>query len=818
MGQIQVLSFEVANLIAAGEVVDRPASAIKEMMENAIDAGAKHITVEIQNGGVTFMRVTDDGCGMSAEDLPMAVRRHATSKIRTAEDLDGILSLGFRGEALAAISSVSDMRIMSKRPEDEMGSMLEIKGGQLVGVSERGCRDGTTIIVENLFANVPARRKFLKRDATESMAVSANVERVALSHPEIAVRLITDGVTKLETAGDGQLKSAIWAVFGRDFSNRLLPLDGEHEGIRVTGYIGRSDNVRANRNGQIFFINDRFVKSRTAQAALEQAFTSYLPPEKYPVCVMNIGLNPARVDVNVHPAKLEVKFSNEKPVFEAVYYAVRQALEQNTSRPEFTTPQKKPLTPTGRVSDATAPIESERPASLGKRQVSMEIPTPQKSSVTPPPPSSSAGNGTADIRPHVSPVGSGRPDGPPPTNQTTQSSRRTPIWRRGRSVSPEAAAAVARLYPPMEGSITAEDYVKYYVTRRKRRRAPVEYVGTVKIMKPDEAWRLYREAHPEPKPEEVHQKIPTPTPAPDPSDMGIPTSESIPLEVYEAEAKALFGDCPPPEPPPYVVPGTGNLPQDPPMMGGELPVRESVPAGDPPTAEESFAETIPAETDTVRLPPAADSQATAQVPVQPPSPVSDTADTAYRLVGEVFHSYVIVEQGDRMLLIDKHAAHERIIFERLKASLKEQTVDSQLLMIPVEVMLMSEEVGLLDSYRAELEAVGFSYTCKRFTVSVDSIPSGIKIEAVPDMMGAIAEQLKSGVDTAKLTRDILFEKALYQASCKAAIKAGRDYPPEHIAWLVDELMKLPDITFCPHGRPVAMEMKKRNIDHQFERC
>ena len=222
MGTIQVLSFEVANLIAAGEVVDRPASAIKEMMENSIDAGAKHITVEIQNGGVTFMRVTDDGCGMSAEDLPMAIRRHATSKIRNAEDLDGILTLGFRGEALAAISSVSDMRIMSKRREDDMGAMLEIKGGQMVGISERGCRDGTTIIVENLFSNVPARRKFLKRDATESMAVSANVERVALSHPEISVRLITDGVTKLETAGDGQLKSAIWAVFGKDFASRLL--------------------------------------------------------------------------------------------------------------------------------------------------------------------------------------------------------------------------------------------------------------------------------------------------------------------------------------------------------------------------------------------------------------------------------------------------------------------------------------------------------------------------------------------------------------------------------------------------------------------
>ena len=682
MARIQVLSFEVANLIAAGEVVDRPASAIKEMMENSIDAGAKHITVEIQNGGVTFMRVTDDGCGMSAEDLPMAIRRHATSKIRDASDLDGILTLGFRGEALAAISAVSDMRIMSKRREDDMGAMLEVRSGQLLGVSERGCRDGTTVIVENLFATVPARRKFLKRDATESMAVSANVERVALSHPEIAVRLIVDGTTKLETAGDGQLKSTIWAVFGKDFATRLIPLDSEHEGIRVTGFIGRSDNVRANRNGQNFFINNRFVRSRTAQAALEQAFVSYLSPEKYPCCVMNIHLNPARVDVNVHPAKLEVKFSNEKPVFEAVYYATRQALAENTTRPEFTAPQKKPLIPGGgRVSDATTPIETERPESLGKRQITMNT---------------------------------------------------VPV------VPTDAPATVT--HPPQE-RITAEDYLNYYVNRNSNSKKGTAPTAPERPLTP-------------------------------------PPTREIPMEVMEAEAKALFEDVPPPEPPVTVEPAAPASVQTP------------VPA---PIPEPTSA---PAE----------------------PASVPEAVIPTYRIVGEVFHSYVIVEQDDRMLLIDKHAAHERIIFEQLKANMQGKDVDAQLLLLPIEIMLMSEEVGLLDSYRAELSAVGFTYSCLRNTVRVESIPSGIEPAAVPDMLAAIAEQLKAGVDTAKLTRDILFEKALYQASCKAAIKAGRTYPPEHIAWLVDQLMKLPDITFCPHGRPVAMEMKKRGIDHSFERC
>ena len=733
MGTIQVLSFEVANLIAAGEVVDRPASAIKEMMENSIDAGAKNITVEIQNGGVTFMRVTDDGCGMSAEDLPMAIRRHATSKIKNAEDLDGIFTLGFRGEALAAISSVSDMRIMSKRREDGMGSMLEIKGGQLLGVTERGCRDGTTIIVENLFSNVPARRKFLKRDATESMAVVANVERVALSHPEIAIRLISDGVTKLETVGDGQLKSAIWAVNGKDFATRMIPLDGEHEGIRITGFVGRSDNVKTNRNGQYFFINNRYVRSRTAQAALEQAFVSYLPPEKYPTCVMHIGLNPARVDVNVHPAKLEVKFSNEKPVFEAVYYAVRQALEQNVTRPEFAAPEKKPLVPGGgRVSDMTRPIETERPESLGKRQVTMEMAVPAKPAPT------------VDVAP-----------------QNT-------------------------VHPPQE-RITAEDYVNYYVGRG---RAAKEEKGT--------SPRSLRMTAPVPS----EAFVPTPPPA-----------DEIPMDLYEAEAKALFGDVPPPAEEPAVSgapvsPASADaVTPAPPVENVILPVDVGTGVPD-----------CPIQPATEAIPPRPHNPIPADFPVPTRESLPQGASAPYRMVGEVFHSYVIVEQGDRMLIIDKHAAHERIIFEQLKANMKDKTVDSQLLMLPIEIMLMSEEVGLLDTYRNELEAVGFSYTCLRNTVRVDSIPSGIEAAAVPDMLAAIAEQLKSGVDTAKLTRDILFEKALYQASCKAAIKAGRDYPTEHIKWLVDKLMEIPDITFCPHGRPVAMEMKKRNIDHQFERC
>lgn len=768
MGQIQVLSFEVANLIAAGEVVDRPASAIKEMMENAIDAGAAHITVEIQNGGVSFMRVSDDGCGMSAEDLPMAIRRHATSKIRSAEDLDGITTLGFRGEALAAISSVSDMRILSKRREDAMGAMLEVQGGSIRGVSEQGCRNGTTIIVEHLFANVPARRKFLKRDATEAMAVSANVERVALSHPEIAVRLIVDGVLKLETAGDGQLKSAIYAVYGREFTSKLIPLEGELEGIRVEGFISRSDNVKANRNGQNFFINHRYIKSRTAQAALEQAYVSYLPPEKYPCCVMNIALNPARVDVNVHPAKLEVKFSNEKPVFEAIYYTVREALEQNTTRPaldvnafqtgsrstagrsagrttgESATGAFGPSTgrPGGRVSDMTVPLEVQRPSSLQQRQISAFAPHPSASFAQ---------------------------------------DARSPVYDAAQGSGIPAPVAPT---PPPE-RMTAEAYIRMYVHGAK---AEKEEKGkekpTVKSFSPSQEERQAPHA---PMQEHTREAF-APVQASQDADM----TPDIPMEVYEEEARR-FGATIPPEnaAPMYEAPAYPTSAHEAPAPEAPKP---STPVSVPPSTEADVSETAIPSLDMCAEP------------------------EPYRILGEAFHAYVFVEQGDCLYVIDKHAAHERIIFERLKANLRSKAVESQLMLLPIQVPLTMPQLEMMQTYRQELENIGFSFTCQHGYVSVEEIPCGIETGAVVDMVQAFVEQLAEGTGDPKITRDALFEKALFQASCKAAIKAGRDYPPELVAWVVDQLMRLPDITFCPHGRPVAMEMKKRTLDHQFERC
>ena len=332
MGVINVLDKHVAELIAAGEVVERPASVIKELVENSIDAGAKNITVEIKNGGTTFMRVTDDGCGILKEDIKVAFLRHATSKVKFENDLDCISTLGFRGEALASICAVSRLQLITRNINEEIGSSYEIDGGEEISFDDAGCPIGTTFIIRDLFYNIPARAKFLKKDVSEGNAVSNIIDKTALSHPEIAFTYIKDGKHVLKTFGDCKLISAIYSVFGKDFANGLIPVEYELDAIKITGYVSKPVNSRPNRNMQNFFINGRYVKTRTAMAAVEEAFKGSIMVGKFPSCVLNIELPFEMIDVNVHPAKIEVRFINERPVFDAVYHAVKSALMKFDSR------------------------------------------------------------------------------------------------------------------------------------------------------------------------------------------------------------------------------------------------------------------------------------------------------------------------------------------------------------------------------------------------------------------------------------------------------------------------------------------------------
>ncbi len=345
MGKINVLDAHVAELIAAGEVVERPASVIKEMVENAIDAGASAVTVEVKNGGISYMRVTDNGCGMSREDVPVAFLRHATSKVAVQDDLESIGTLGFRGEALASIAAVARVEVMTRQPEDAVGTRYVIEGGEEKLLDDAGCPQGTTFLIRDLFYNTPARMKFLKKDVTEANAVAGVLDKIALSHPEISLRFIRDGKEQLHTPGDGKLKSAIYAVYGRDFTNGLMPVEYEYNHIRVWGFVSRPVNSRPNRSMQQFFINGRFVKSRTAMAALEEAFKGSVMVGKFPACVLHLNMAFQAVDVNVHPAKLEVRFVNERPVFDAVYHGVKSALQREDKPQEMQLPNSQVLRP-----------------------------------------------------------------------------------------------------------------------------------------------------------------------------------------------------------------------------------------------------------------------------------------------------------------------------------------------------------------------------------------------------------------------------------------------------------------------------------------
>ena len=627
MSEINVLDISVANLIAAGEVVDRPASALKELCENSIDAGAKTITAEIKNGGIAFMRVTDDGKGMTGEDAVICVRRHATSKIKTAKDLSAVMTLGFRGEALAAITAVTHTRIMTKRRADASGTVVTVDYGRLEGAEEGGFPDGTTVICEGLFRTTPARLKFLKSDSAEGAACASVMEKLALSHPEVAFRFIADGQQRFATSGDGKLKNAIYSVYGRDFASKLCEIDSKSGGISVSGYVGTPDNVRGNRALQIFFINNRCVRNISLTSALEAAFRSFAPIGKYPVCVLNIGLHAAYVDVNIHPAKLDVKFSDEKSIFDAVYYSVRGALERSLKNPSLSPKNPSPMT--------------EEKLKIISAFVSPDAPKHEQTKIDMP--------FEAKYRPYV------------PTEKPTD-----------KTESGEFAPVV----------------------------------------------------------------LPKKVASPDVFD--IPKAEE------------------------------------------ELPK-------------------INASTD-------------AKLTGFEPKPVPE-----YRILGEAFDCYVIIEEGERLFLLDKHAAHERINFEKMKAAISGLKPETQLLMIEEKFTLSPQEREACEKYKKEISDMGFDFSIEDKGVILRGVPCDFELSEGRTFFFSLITSLTESEGGLYADGQNYFERALYQSACKASVKAGIKYDDAHVRWICDNFFRYDCIRRCPHGRPVAYEMTKRELDTRFGR-
>ena len=635
MARINVLPKEIYQLIAAGEVVERPSSVVKEMIENSLDAGAKNITLEIKNGGSTYIRITDDGCGIERDDVRKVFVSHATSKISKKDDLNSIGTLGFRGEAMASISAVSKVELLTKAENEEIGTRYEIAGGEELEFDDAGCPNGTTIVVRDIFFNTPARMKFLKKDVTEGNQVAGIVDRMAISHPEISFRFIRDGKQVLITSGNGDLKSTVYSVLGKEMSDSLMSVDYSFNDMRITGFVSKPTASRKSRAGQYFYINNRIVKSKTAMAALEQAYKNTIMVGRFPACVLNIELNPAQVDVNVHPAKTEVRFANEKPIFDLVYYAVKTAIENDRTVKE--------------VEFKENPIYRQEPKNVYQNN---------------------------DNKSFQAKFDFFKKKDEPPSQQVIKTKPREDFWQ-------------------------------------------------VEAPKPE--YKIARDEKPKAR-----------------VDINIEYEE--PEEISTAKSK------------------------------------------DAPKERDIEKVVITDEKDNENVIP------------------------NFKLIGEAFKTYLIVEIENELYFIDKHAAHERMNFERFKA---QATVETQMLLAPVvvnltkdEFIVISENVELIKKCGFELEEFGESQ------IIVRAIPSLVDGDSVKDLMLEIAQKLlEHKTDILPDTIDWIY----HSASCRGAVKAGDYTSRQEQEMFVKKLLSMPNIRFCPHGRPVFIKMSKYDIEKQFGR-
>lgn len=667
MGKIHVLSSSVSNKIAAGEVVERPASVIKELVENSIDAGANLITVEIKKGGSVYMRVSDNGSGMSAEDAKICFLRHATSKIQTSDDLDAIYTLGFRGEALSSIGAVAQVELYTKRAEDESGVCVTCRGGEILSSEEAGAPNGTSISVENLFFNTPARLKFLKKDSTEAAYITDIMTRFIFAHPEISFKLIIDGKEKLFSPGDNSLKNAVYTVYGKDYANGTIPVEYEFEGIKLTGLIGKGTLSRPKRNYQSFFVNKRYITSSTLIAALENAYKNQIMIGKFPMAVLNIEINPSLIDINVHPTKLEVKFSNEKAVYNAVYYGAKNALYAIPNVPKIERSENDGDTKLKAVQNTfkrdthkeqlfLADMADALPKNMIKR--------PETSSYNP---------------------------------------RENHFLKSKGDTKPEVQSA----------------------DRAASDNKAAKEIFAAKNVSMAEPKRAYE-----------------------------------PLIKNNGDTKNTL------------------------IRSEKNKKRKSE------IKEETAAEVKKAE-ETVFV------------------------DEYFEIVGQIFNSYIIAEKGDEMMIVDQHAAHERLKYEELKADIAAKQAVSQMLIEPVIVNLTGNEMSAYRDNKQLFEDIGFD--AEEFgddAVIIRSVPGEVGIgEVEPLVLELVAqgEELRKELITEKQQR------LLYTIACKSAVKANMSMSKMEMESLVRNVLRLKNINTCPHGRPIIITMSKKEMEKEFKR-
>lgn len=690
MSRIQVLDQKTIDQIAAGEVIERPASVVKELVENSIDAGATAVTVEIRDGGTSLIRVTDNGSGIEQDQVPIAFLRHSTSKIRAVEDLFHVASLGFRGEALSSIASIAMVELITKTADADLGVRYVIEGGAEKKLEETASPDGTTFLVRSLFYNTPARRKFLKSPMTEAGYVSELVERLALSHPDISFQFISNGQTKLHTSGNHNLKDVIYHIYGRDVAANLAEIDAAQGPVRITGYIGKPVISRGNRGYENYFINGRYIRSNIIAKGIEEGYRTFMMQHKYPFTALHFTIDGNLLDVNVHPTKMELRFSNQEDLYRFVRDTVRQGLMERELIPEVRLteePQKK----------------MEEPGKMDAEP--SDVPVPGKAP-TPVPPARQAGPARG---------GPAQQDAPASEVPTRQ--------------NPPAPEVPVRQEVPARGSTPQERNLEYFMAQM-RKRVTEEF-----RQKEEQKEKLRREEKPEGQQKETGAEAP---------------------------------------------------PQDKPGPDEDRLLRESGSYKAEPEQLDLFEQRL----------------------------LNPATKSDIRIIGQLFDTYWLVQFEDKFYMIDQHAAHEKVLYERTVKSLASKEITSQMISPPLILTLSMQEAARLEEYQDYFKELGFEiepFGGREYAVS--AVPANLFGLAEKDLFLELLDSLEyvSGKNT-----EMILDK-IASMSCKAAVKGNQRMSTAEAQALIEELLTLDNPYNCPHGRPTIISMTKQEIEKKFKR-
>ena len=835
MGNIVLLDELTINKIAAGEVIERPASVIKEMVENSIDAGATNITVEIKNGGISYIKVTDNGKGIAQDDLEIAFERHATSKIRSADDLDTVTSMGFRGEALASIAAIANVEMISKTKDQDVGYKIVVQAGDVLEKEETACQVGTSITVRNLFFNTPVRYKFLKKDYTEAGYIEDAITRIALVNPNIAIKLINTGKTVIQTNGNGDMKSVIYSIYGKDVANAILDVDYKYEDIHVTGVIGKPEIARSNRSNQLFFVNKRYIKDKTLTAATEQSYKGLIPIGKFGFVVLNIEMNPAKVDVNVHPAKLEVRFEEESKVFQAIYHSIKDTLLKSelvadTSKPEevSTAINKRALSFDERLKNLReSKKENHQQGGLfsfrKQNEKQIEEYTDEESKIKT--------NIIEDVfrskNENIEEAG----------NLKEKSAEKTDSQNTNSKIDytkPLDTSDVLTQLKKMKEKIEQELQEKNIVPATL-----MDNTEEYKLSK-ENLNRNYRENDSENlKNKEDDEKETSSTENANNDEKNIENrgenkqneankdegnkneinkeeikqnqeQEKEPVadahkaieEIQDEEVQKEFTE---------IKQKMQELNDNPQVVSDDFNEMYAKMFGRRPITEETAEEKEKAKQE---------SKMSAIDIVKDNISVFEQTEEfkkpTYKFIGIVFKTYIILEIGNEMYILDQHAAHERIMYEKVKKNYYSETnKDSQMLLLPDIITLTHKEMDIAKDNMKMFEQAGFSL--EEFgenTIKLTGVPTVCIDLDTKELFLETLDEINTVARTAKQEKE---EKFIATVACKAAVKANMALTREEVESLMDKLLQLPNPFTCPHGRPTVIKMTKYDIERKFAR-